>query len=451
LTRMIPRLALIGTCVLGVSGLVAGPAEAANNYVTQPVVTGATLVTPESAVVSGAIDTGGDEGVNFPASGTNPYYFGGLTITSNSTLNGIPIGPPNNFYSTALFEADPLSDYIASGDNPGADTVTAPVVEVPTTTGLSPVSSEVGAYPADAAGFGSEALTPNTKYIYWIIQQAGESQEATTVNEYNSADLANWAAGSGSITTSGFASSSSVTSSNDYNAWAAGTGSFAGDPKDPSKVPASLINPDYACVLNSTIAANTNSTWAAELAANQVPTAAGTTTLNGTALPYGINTASHTGSFTAASGPKPAEQGPCVTFYGGNSTNFYQSGFGTFTTPPLGKIVVGGKGTVSHGKAMISVKVESVESGAGSIVLTKGGKKIASGKFKVPAGATGTENLKLTKAGAALFKVKKIKKTKHHHKVTIIVKPGKVVAKVSLTSTTDQPGSGKSVTLVPAV
>ncbi len=105
-------------------------------------------------MLSGAIDTGGDPGVTFTASPAAPYSFGGLTITSSAILNGIPVGL--GFYSTALFEADPLSDYVASGNQPGAETVTAQTVEVPTSTGLSSVNAEIGAYPA-ASGFGHAA------------------------------------------------------------------------------------------------------------------------------------------------------------------------------------------------------------------------------------------------------------------------------------------------------
>jgi hypothetical protein len=427
---MIPRLALIGSCAIGVCGLVAGPAYAVNNYVTQPVVTGASSITPESATVSGALDTGGDEGVNFSAAPTNPYSFGGLTITSPAILNGIPVG--QGFFSTALFEADPVSDFNASGGQPGGETVTAPVVEVPTITGLTAVSAEIGAYPA-ANSFGSTPLTPGTKYYYWVVQQAGETDQATTVNEYSASDLANWIAGTGKLTASGFGSSTTESSSNDLAAWQAGTGSFKGDPNDPTKVPASTINPDYACVLNTVIAANTDPTWAAELAAKQVPTAAGSSSIGSTALPYGINSASASGSFTAASGAKPAEQGPCVAFYGGNSTNFYQSGYGMFTTPKLGKIVVGGKGTVAGRKATITVSDKSVEKAAGTIVLaTKKGVTVASGKFSVPSGASDAVSLKLTKKGASLLKK---------------AKKGGLVTSITLTSDTDQPTSSKKVTL----
>lgn len=435
MTSKLSRLALAAVCTAGVSGLVAGPAAAANNYVTQPVVTGVSSVTPESVVASGAIDTGGDPAVTFSASAANPYSFGGLTITAPSILNGIPLNL--GFYSTALFEADPLSDYTAAGNQPGPETVTAAAVEVPTTTGLSAVSSELGAYPA-ATSSGSSPLTPDTEYVYWVVQQAGETDLATTVNEYSPSDLANWLAGSGTITTDGFASSSAVSGSSDEAAWTAGTGKYVGDGNDPTTIPGSIVNPDFACVLNTTIAANTNAYWQAELTAGKDPVAAGSTTApaaaGGTALPFGVASATTSGTFNATAAQQPAEQGSCVTFYGGNSTNFYTSAIGYFKTPALGDIVVASKGTVKGSKATVSVTDKSVESAAGSITLTiKQGKKtvtVASGKFSVGAGVTGSEKLKLTKKGKAAFAAK-----------------GSLATKLNLVSTTDQPTSSKKVKL----
>jgi hypothetical protein len=387
-------------------------------------------LTPESAVVSGAIDTGGDPAVNFNASAANPFQVGGLTVTANAILNGIPVGL--GFYSTALFEADPLSDYIASGNQPGGETVTAPVEEVPTATGLSAVSAEIGAYPA-ASSVGGQPLTPGTKYVYWVVQQAGETDAATTVNEYDSRDLADWVSGTGKIYAAGFASASNV-GANTYAAWAAGTAKYAGDPTDPTTIPGTIVNPDFACVLNTAIAANSDPYWTTELAANSVPTTAGSTTIppaNGTALPNGVASVSASGTFTATAKAQPAEQGPCVTFYGGNSTNFYTSAVGQFTTPPLGKIVIGRRGAVAARHALIPVSDRSVERAAGTIALTVGkGKTVASGRFSVPAGATGVASLKLTGKGVALF-------ASSHH----------LVAKVTVTSSTDQPTSGKTVTL----
>lgn len=431
----VSRATLIAGLAIGASGLVAVPAEAANSYVTQPVVTGVTSITPESAVLSGAIDTGGDPGVAFSASAASPFAVGGLSITTSGNLNGFPVNL--GYYSTVLFEADPLSDYVASGDQPGGETVTAATIEVPDGPGLAPVNSEIGGYPA-ASATTSSPLTPGTKYVYFLVQQAGETDQATTVNEYSATDLTNWVAGSGTMTANGFASSSSVSSSgasaNSEANWAAGTGKFAGDPDDPNNVPGQMLNPDFQCVVNTTIAANANATWAAELAANKVPLAPGSTTIGGTSLPFGPASASASGSFTAQTAQQPAEQGPCVAFYAGNSTNFYTSPVGYFTTPKLGKVVFGHKAKVSGGKVAITVADRSVEKAAGRLALTvKHGRKtytIASGKISVVAGASDLVNLKLTGAGKAAFAAVK-----------------SFAAKVNFTSTTDQTQSGKSVEL----
>ena len=426
----VSRAALIAGLAIGASGLVAVPAEAANSYVTQPAVTGVSSLTPESAVLSGAIDTGGDPASTFTASASSPFAVGGLSVTASGNLNGFPVG--QGFYSTVLFEADPLSDYVASGNQPGGETVTATTLEVPTGAGLSPVSAEIGAYPA-ASAQGTTPLTPGTKYVYWLVEQAGETDAATTVNEYSAADLASWVAGTGSLTANGFASATAESSKNDYTAWLAGTGNFAGDPGDPNNVPGQMLNPDYQCVLNSAIP-TTNATWTAELAANKVPLTPGTSTVNGTATPNGISAVSAGGGITATSAQQPAEQGPCVAFFGGGSTNFYTSPVGYFTTPVLGSVKFGAKAAVSGGKAAISVANKSVEKAAGQLVLTaKKGRKtvtVVSGKISVAADATEMVDLKLTGSGKAMLKAGK-----------------SLVTKVAFTSTTDQPASGKTIKL----
>lgn len=425
-------VALIAGLAVGACGLVAVPAQAANNYVTQPVVTGISSLTPSSATVTGAVDTGGDPASSFTAASTSPFTIGGLSVTSSGFVNGIPTG--EGFYSTVLFEADPLSDYVASGDQPGAETVNASTVEVPTAAGLTAVTAKIGAYPASSATGTNHPLKPGTKYVYWIVQQAGESDQATTVNEYSADDLANWVAGTNSLTANGFASATAENAENDEAAWLAGSGNFAGDPGDPNNVPGQMTNPDWQCVLNSTIAQNTNSTWLAELATNKVPLAAGTSSVNNTATPWGISSVGAGGSITPTSAQQPAEQGPCVAFYGGNSTNFYTSPVGHFTTPKDGSIAFGAKATVSGGKAAISVANKSALKAAGQLVLTakKGAKSVTilSGKISVSADVTEKVNLKLSASGQAALRGK-----------------GSLSTRVQFTATTDQPASGKTVVL----
>ncbi|HWE60021.1 MAG TPA: hypothetical protein VG228_10035 [Solirubrobacteraceae bacterium] len=385
---------------------------------------GTSNVHPESAVLSGVVDTGGDPGTAISAaSSTNPFTFGGLVVTGSSILNGFPVN--QGYYSTVLFEADPLSDYTSNGDQPGPDVITAATLEVPITAGLSAVHVQIGGTQAVAQQNGSSPLEPGTKYVYFIQQQTGETNNATTVNEFSSGDLAAWASGSGSINANGWSSGTKEAASNDYTAWSNGTGSYgsaggAADPNDPTLVPGQLINPDWQCVPNASptaseattgltmpavtsLASNTNATWQAELAANQVPTAAGSTSLNGTALPDGIASVSATGAFTPTSGQQPAEQGSCFYYYDGASTLFYASPVGMFTTPKLGSILVKTATVAGHRLALTIANKSSINA-SGLLQLTIGGKTIASAKFHAVANGTGTAAFKLNGAGVAAAK-----------------------------------------------
>lgn len=446
MTSKFSRAALVAGLAVGTVGLVAVPAQAATtNYVTQPSVSGTSRVTPETAVLTGAVDTGGDPGTAITAASTsNPLIFGGLTVTGSAVLNGFPIN--QGYYSTVLFEADPLSDYTANGNQPGPDTVLAASVEVPISPGLTPVHATIGGTQAAAQQNGSSPLTPGTKYVYFIQQQTGVTNAATTVNEYSSSDLAAWAAGSGSMTANGWASAASTTTNN-YTSWKNGTAgsSYAADPQDPTLVPAQLINPDWQCVPNASpiaseattglampaitsLASNTNPTWAAELAARQVPTAAGSTSLNGTSLPYGITSVAAGGTFSATAGAQPAEQGSCLYFYDGNSTLFYESPVGTFTTPKLGSILVS-QATVVGKKVVLTIADKSVVNASGSLQLTIGGKTIASGKFHAVANGKATAAFTLKGAG--------LKAAAAHKRAKLVL----------VTSNNDQPLSKKSVKL----
>ena len=448
MARKLSRAALIAGLAVGASGLVAVPAEAATNYVSQPSTSGASNVKPESAVLNGVVDTGGDPGTAISAAtAASPFIFGGQTITSSSILNGFPVN--QGYFATVLFEADPVSDYTANGNQPGPNTVLAAAVEVPITTGLSSVHAMIGGTQSIAQQNGSSPLTPGTKYVYFVQEQTGVTRAATTVNEYSSADLAAWASGSGTLNANGWAGNTKETGSNDYTAWANGTGSYVNgstpDPTDPTLVPGQMINPDWQCVPNASptaseattglampavtsLASNTNATWQAELAAGKVPTAAGTTTLNGTALPYGITSVSGTGAFTATGGQQPAEQGACTFFYDGNSTLFYQSPVGTFTTPKLGSILVR-KAAVAGHKVALTIADKSVVNASGSLQLKIGAKTIASGKFHAIANGTGVAVFKLSAAG--------VKAAKRHQSAKIVL----------VSSNNDQPLKKKSIRL----
>ena len=116
------------------------------------------------------------------------------TAISNSGVNDPGIGalsgkpqPVSNAgadnYSDVTFEYDPVSDYDANGDLPGPETQTAQDIQVPTTAGISSVSTTIGAFGQAAQNnTGNTPLTPGTKYYYWIVQQAGATTDASNIN-----------------------------------------------------------------------------------------------------------------------------------------------------------------------------------------------------------------------------------------------------------------------------
>jgi hypothetical protein len=206
LTSIISRTALVAALAVGVGGLVAVPAASAADtqyYVNSPVVTGVSNLTPESVVLHGAVDTGGNPGIEVsePA-GTNFAWAGGVdiitTAAENIWIDGLPPSGSDNTvyigsksfsnggadnYSDVEFELDPVSDYKANGDTAGPDTMFATSLQVPTQGGLTAVSEQVGAFGAKALqDSGQTPLKPNTEYYYWIIDQAGTTDAAENVN-----------------------------------------------------------------------------------------------------------------------------------------------------------------------------------------------------------------------------------------------------------------------------
>jgi len=241
---------VIAALAIGVSGLVAVPADAAfqagTGLVNQPVATGVSSITPESALVSGAIDTGG---YNQPNDSTSTTTAGGYAVpvtpgstwdsgvtgtgypisstTTSITIDGIPLdtpnasGTPTPTYSAVWVEYDPLSDFEANGNAPGPETQIAPEEDVDTSTApytaIPPI--EIGGYPAaTATANGAQPLTPDTTYVYWLEQQTDETTAATTINEFNGVDLYNFLdqtdpAGSGAIASASNANGGSSASS----------------------------------------------------------------------------------------------------------------------------------------------------------------------------------------------------------------------------------------------
>jgi hypothetical protein len=441
LTSKASRAALIAAIAVGASGLVAASADAAavttagistaNYYVNAPTVSGVSNLTPESAVLDGAVDTGGSPltTLSLPA-GQTLLWQNALTIGSTSSIaaqsfdvDGIPVtgsdstvavtvndaavsansqsfpavsnGGADN-YSDVGFEYDPVKDYVASGDTPGPETQYATSVEVPTATGVSPVSVAVGAFGVNAQNnTGKTPLTPGTAYYYFIESQAGQTDAAESIN------IAQW------YDTTGSAASTETSST------------FVPDP-----------NPTYKCYPDAAIAED--------------PTLSSYT--SSTQITYDGTTAA-------------AIQGPCVYLYGNTGGGlYYTSPTGEFRTPALGKLNISAKASVSASKALVIVTDASGYKAGGNIELTgKGGKELASGNFSLRANVKGEVTLKLTAAGQKLIDVKAVKAKKgkklkngKYAKGT----PGKpatektgIKTKLVLTSNWDQPTSTKSVTL----
>lgn len=206
MTRKISRSAIIAAVAVGASGLVAVPAASAADtqyYVNSPVVTGVSNLTPESVVVHGAVDTGGNPGISVsePA-GVNLSWTGGVdiitTAAENIWIDGLPPSGSSNTvyigtksfsnsgaddYSNVEFEIDPVSDYNANGGTPGPDTTFGTSLQVPTQGGLTAVQETLGAFGANAQENSAQSpLKPDTKYYYFIIDQAGTTDAAENVN-----------------------------------------------------------------------------------------------------------------------------------------------------------------------------------------------------------------------------------------------------------------------------
>ncbi len=412
MTRKVSRAILAAGLSIGACGLVAAPAFGAgsvatvNYYVNTPSTGAATGVTPESATVSGAVDTGGNNETllpvtsaglawggaytNFTIAGPAKWNDGtpGDTAGTAVPVDGIPVSgsssdvsvtitdakgitdkiaggtvtsgtqfPVSNGgadnYSDVTFEYDPVSDYDAVDNQPGPNTQTANDIEVPTTTGISNVSTVIGAFGTAAQNnTGNLPLEPGTKYYYWLVQQAGATDQAVNV------DIAAWG------DTAGVTTASNASTPAGYN-------------------------PTYKCYPIAAIEQDAvlDGYYQAYLA-NQNPQ-----------VSYPNNSAANSGTVTTA----PAIQGPCIYYYGDTSgALYYQSAIRTFTTPALGKLQISGSAAVTGTKVTDKVVDKSAYKASGTLTLTSAkGKTWASGKFAMQPGKTDISTLQLTKAGKA--------------------------------------------------
>ncbi len=352
MTSKATRLAVVALTAAGATAVGATPAFASppTFYVQQPHVNSVNHVTPESANLIGAVDTGGNPLSHFTVPADSTVLWADSFNITNSTsspvdenLDGLPpsgsdqqvknYGASTGYsnggaenHSEVLFEYDTLKDFQANGNNPGSDTMFATEVDVPTAAGLSAASAEVGAYPA-ASGLdtGALPLKPGTKYVYWITLQPGATTAAQQYNTYNGTTV--------------------------------------------------TANPTYSCY-PTTYAAVTS--------------------------PY--DTYTSTGTITGGS-PSTTQReidGPCVYVYGGGS-NYYTSNYRMFTTPKLGFVAFKPTALVAGNKATLKAIDHSVEAARGTLVL-KGRVHhklvpFAHGAFKIRAHHKKSITLTLTDAG----------------------------------------------------
>ena len=397
-----------------------------NYYVQQPVATGAGRVTPESATVSGVIDTGGSPqsllpigagGLSWPGSGTiasgenwldapagGSYVpLDGIPVSGSNTnvaLNildntpGTGLGATTNYlavsnagadnFSDVTFEYDPVSDYVANGDSPGGETQLVTDVHVPTTVGLSHVSVNIGAFgPAAVKATGNTPLQPNTQYYYWIVQQAGGTDAATYVNlaaydqAYLQYALNTWK----------------------YNA--------RNSPEPPT------VNPYLACIPNVAIAAD--------------PTLAAYTTSTELSPNFTMPNNPALGGPAPEPGPSPALNGQCTFYYGSVAsgapvvetasgtavdsvlaTSQIGAPTGEFKTAKLGSLFIAAHAkTVTKaskgqpaGTVTLYVANRSVHGDSGTIMLQDAlGTVLARGQFALGVAKHAAVTLRLTKAG----------------------------------------------------
>jgi hypothetical protein len=439
LTSIFSRAALVAGLAIAGTGLVVVPAEAAgvstaNYYVNTPSTGSASSITPESAVVSGSIDTGGQYESIIPVPSTglawgltpgialageqwNDSYAAtsladtsakayapidgipttgslsnvsvtitdakGITDSITGSTSGAPFPVSNggaDNYSDVTFEYDPVSDYDAIDGQPGPDTQTAQDVQVPTAVGTSTVSTTIGAFGLTAQNnTGNAPLTPGTKYYFWLVQQAGATDQAVNV------DIAAWA------DTAGVTNPANATNPAGYN-------------------------PTYKCYPIAAIEKDAvlNSYYQAYLAGANPQ------------VSYPNNSAANGGTVTE----QPAIQGPCIYYYGDTGGQlYYQSPNGTFTTPKLGTLTIGKTATVSAKTATVTITDASAYKASGTVQLTtKAGTVLANGKFGLQPEKSGKITFTLTKQGVAAAAKKQ---------------SGVVI----LTSNWDQPSATKNIKL----
>lgn len=429
MTSKFSRAALVAGLAIGASGLVAVPAEAANGvstanyYVNNPAIGPASNITPESATVTASIDTGGSPESILPVPSTGLLWssLGEISISPElwndgtapavtaaspaayAPVDGLPVSGSNSNVSVTITDkAITNSGVTDSGitnsgvpgpvSNGGADNYSDVTFE------YDPVSDYVanGNTPGSEVQFAQDIQVPTTAGVSSVSDTIGAFGQAAQSNSGNTPLMPGTKYYYWVIQQAG---GTDAASNINVSAW---TGATTGTPAAPT-------NNVYKCYPNAAIAADP--------------------TLNsylqpGATVNYGGQTL-------------PADQGPCIYYYGDtNGSIYYQSPNGEFTTPAIGTIRIGGKATVTGSSATLSVTNASAYLASGTIELMIGHDKLV-GKAKYRLKPHGSEDAKivLTARGTrALAAHKRVK-----------IAPISSTATVASTSNWDQPFSRKTV------
>jgi len=452
LTSKLSRAAMIAGIVIGAGGLVAVPAYAANGvstanyYVNNPSIGSASALTPESATVSASIDTGGSAESLLPVPPTGVLWspLAGITITpekwndgtapwlaaaSASTyapIDGIPVSGSSSSVSATITDAanssigdgglGPKSGVPQPVSNGGADNYSDVTFE------YDPVSDYVanGNLPGPETNQIQDIQVPTTPGLSGVSATLGAFGQAAQSATGNTpltpgTKYYYWIVQQ--------AGGTDAASNINVSAWT-GAKDANGNPTANS----------YKCYPNAAIQADPF--LAAEL-------------VTGATVTYGGSTL-------------PADQGPCIYYYGDTGgALYYQSPNGEFTTPAIGAVKIGAaaklttvttKRIVKFGKkkkhhrvirtvkptgAWLPLTDASAFKASGTVELTIGGKVIGTAKFNLAPKASGLVKIVLTGDGMKALK----------SSATAQVAPVSTTVTVASTSNWDQPFVGKSVKL----
>ncbi len=411
MTSKFSRAAMIAGIAIGASGLVAVPAQAANGistanyYVNNPSIGGATDITPESATVSASIDTGGSPESLLPISPVGLYWGSIGTITAGIKWNDGTTG------QTTTGAYVPLDGLPTSGSTSNVSvTITDPAlgaksgVPQPISNGSADNYSDVTFEYDPVADYTANGNLPGP--------ETSQIQDIQVPTVFGTSDVTATIGAFGQAAQSA-TGNTPLTPGTKYYYWivqqAGGT-----DAASNVNVSAWVANVSNGVPANNAYKCYPNNAIATDPILNGYLAPGATVTYGGQTL--------------------PADQGPCIYYYGDTGgALYYQSPNGTFSTPALGTVKIGKDAS----SGSLTVTDKSAYKASGVVTLTSGKKIAGTAKFRLQPHGSGSFKIKLTSAGkkamAAGAKVK--------------VAPVSTTVTVASTSDWDQPFVGKAVKL----